>query len=63
MSNFHGGASEFKLLGIVFTTNLEEMTAKNYDPFLRKIENTIKYWNKRNLTPIGKIAVIKSLLL
>ena len=57
------GATEFKLLGIQFTTNLENIVSKNYEPILGKVTNTIKAWNKRILTPVGKIAVIKSLLL
>ena len=34
-----------------------------YNEKIRKVENTIKLWKRRYLTPIGKITVIKTLLL
>lgn len=52
----------FKLLGIHFDVDLTKILKMNYDKKLVKIKNTIKYWEKRIITPLGKITLIKSLL-
>ena len=57
------GKTEFKLLGIVFNVDFDKMIELNYNEKIRKVENTIKLWKRRYLTPIGKITVIKTLLL
>ena len=57
------GDTRFKLLGITFDVNLEKMIELNFEQSLIKIKNRIKHWKRRMLTPIGKITVIKSLLL
>ena len=54
------GETQFRLLGILFHVDLEKML--NYEPKLQCIRNSISYWKKRKLTPIGKIIVVKSLL-
>lgn len=51
------------MLGIKFSTNLEEMIELSYDKVLVDIQNMVTNWSKRNLTPIGKITVIKTLLI
>lgn len=53
----------FKLLGIHFDVDLTKILKMNYDKKLVKIKNTIKYWEKRIITPLGKITLIKSLLI
>jgi len=35
----------------------------NFANKITKLQNTIHFWNRRNLTPLGKITVIKTLLL
>ena len=57
------GQSSFKLLGINFDVDIEKIGDINYTERLKKMENTIKQWKKRKITPIGKIAVVKSLLI
>ena len=57
------GVNRFKLLGIIFDTDLSKMLALNFSDKLANIKTKIKYWNRRNLTPLGKITIIKSLLL
>ena len=61
--NLIWGEEEFDLLGITFNVNLELTTTKNYQKAQIKINETIKSWNKRYLTPLGKITVIKTFLL
>ena len=57
------GDTQFKLLGITFDVNLEKMAELNFEQSLIKVKNKIKHWKRRLLTPIGRIIVIKSLLL
>lgn len=51
------------MLGINFDVDLLNMPSINYDPKLVKIKSILKQWEKRHLTPIGKITVIKTLVL
>ena len=57
------GVNRFKLLGITFDTDLDKMLTLNFSDKLSNIKTKINYWKRRNLTPLGKITVIKSLLL
>ena len=59
---FHWNPTSFTLLGIDFTTDLLNITDVNIDKKIESIQKEISHWNKRNLTPFGKIVVIKSLL-
>ena len=54
------GTTEFKLLGINFSVDLRDIPGNNYTPVLKTITQTLSNWQRRNLTPIGKIAVIKT---
>jgi len=57
------GASTFKVLGIVFDVNLENMVMINFENKIESIKRSISHWNRRNMTPLGKITIVKSLLL
>ena len=57
------GKSSFKVLGIIFNIDLEKMIKVNYASKIQQAEKRIKQWEKRSLSPIGKITVIKTLLL
>ena len=61
--NLSWGVNSFKLLGIKFDVNLNNMIKVNYDESIRKIKGIINQWSKRNLTVIGRITVVKTLLL
>jgi len=50
-------------LGLHFSTNLTLMPALNYQEALTCISKKVEYWKKRNLTPLGKITVIKTFIL
>ena len=54
---------QFKLLGIHFTTDLENMEDINFDTTIESIKKLLKCWHFQDLTPYGKITVIKSLAL
>ena len=53
----------FSLLGIKFSTNLKDIAELNFTDRLNDIQNSILMWNKRNLTVLGKITVVKTILL
>ena len=57
------GCEHFKLLGIKFDVNLDKIVNSNYAEKITKIQNLLKLWKRRYLTPVGKITVIKTLLL
>ena len=55
--------TQMKILGITFTNNNKDITEQNLCPKIVQIKQEIAQWNRRRLTPLGKITVIKSLLL
>ena len=50
-------------LGIYFTTIEEDFFKLNYLPKLSRLKGTLHSWSSRDLSPLGKIQVIKSLAL
>ena len=50
------------LLGIEIGTNIQDTVKKNYSKVITKIENLIKIWRSRQLTILGRIVIIKTLL-
>ena len=61
--NLHWNPRVFKILGIVFSTNIDDIVNLNYNKKLDDIQRLLTHWSKRQLTPLGKITVIKSLAL
>ena len=53
----------FRVLGIDFVTNLEAMVTINYNRVLMSISQLINQWSKRNLTVLGRVTIVKSLIL
>ena len=54
--------TRFTLLGLDFDQNLEKMD-KNFDKAVEKMQKVAKNWRYRYLTVVGKICVIKTLVL
>lgn len=54
---------KFKILGIWFTNDLKECLQLNLNDKFAEIRQLYKIWSKRQLTPLGRIAVLKSLIL
>ena len=61
--NLNWDSKQFELLGITFDVDLHNIPKINYKIALLKVDKMISLWQKRKLTPMGKITVIKSLLL
>ena len=57
------GTTQFKLLGIIFHVDLDKIVDINYKDKITQVKNLIRIWQRRFLTPLGKITVIKSLIL
>jgi len=57
------GTTNFKVLGILFDVDLKKMIEINFSSKLEKLQNIIIFWKRRTSTPLGKITVVKSLLL
>ena len=53
----------FKTLGIWFSSNLEESIELNFEGRLKKIEAILSIWKQRSLSWLGRIMIIKTLLL
>ncbi|MCG7891056.1 MAG: reverse transcriptase family protein, partial [Candidatus Thiodiazotropha endolucinida] len=56
------GSKTFKVLGIIFNVNLEQMIKDNYITKIEHLKSNVTRWGKRALTPIGKITVIKTFM-
>ena len=54
---------KFKILGIWLTADLNECETINYDDKFSEIKILFRAWLKRQITPLGRIAVLKSLIL
>ena len=57
------GETHFRLLGLQFSVNLETMPDLNYKIAIEKVNSIVSHWKRRSITPIGKVTVIKTLLL
>ena len=61
--NLNWSNSPFTTLGITFTPDLSNLDELNFIPKIDKIERDITQWSMRNLTSLGKITVVKTILL
>ena len=57
------GTTTFNLLGILFSVNLDDILVLNFPPLLDKTKKIINTWNRKALTPLGKITIIKTFIL
>ena len=61
--NLNWNPVTFKVLGVVFSADLHEMVPINFENKLYGIKKVLNAWSRRNLTPFGKITVIKTLVI
>ena len=54
--------TDFTILDIKFSCNLDTVVDINYTTKLIEIEKEMKHWAKRILTPLGRLTVLKPLL-
>ncbi|MCG7878665.1 MAG: reverse transcriptase domain-containing protein [Candidatus Thiodiazotropha endolucinida] len=55
--------NDFDILGIKFSCNLDTILQTNYSVKIKEIKKEINQWSKRILTPLGRITVLKTLLI
>ena len=53
----------FTVLGVVFSTDVLEIVTINFENKLNEMKKVLNAWSRRNLTPFGRITVIKSLVI
>ena len=51
----------FTVLGVVFSTDVLETVTINFENKLNEMKDVLNAWSRRNITPFGRITVIKSL--
>ena len=61
--NMKWNPENFKILGVWFTNDLKEIIDLNIQGKLAEIKILYRIWISRQLTPLGRIAVLKSLIL
>ena len=54
---------KLKIVGIWFTNNLDNCIMENFNEKIIDIKALFKIWIKRQITPLGRIAVLQSLIL
>jgi hypothetical protein len=55
--------TSFKLLGVNFDIDLAKLEKINFEDKILEMKQLIKQWSRRNLTVIGRITVVKTLIL
>ena len=61
--NFVWDPGTRRILGIKFSTQIKEISELNYADKLDKLKRTLHSWKKRQLSPLGKVTIIKSLII
>ena len=61
--NMTWNPQKFKILGLWFTNNLEEMGKLNFKDKHLETKILFNNWTKRSTTPVGKVVILKSLIL
>ena len=55
--------NDFDILGIRFSCNLDTILEINYNEKIKEIKKEITQWSRRILTPLGRITILKTLLI
>ena len=61
--NFQWDPGIFKILGVTFSTKTDDICNLNYSNKLDEIKRIIAKWKKREISPLGKVTVIKTLVI
>ena len=61
--NLNWVKDKFSLLGVTLSTNMQEIVSMNFEENLPILKAIFNSWSKRILTPLGKLVVIKSLVI
>ena len=58
--NFTSDPTTFKIVGIIFSSNVNNIVTTNYEGKLHEMKRIMSVWRNRNITPFGKMIVIKT---
>ena len=61
--NINWNPPRYKILGIWFTNDLDVCIEINFREKIKEMKRLFSIWLKRQITPLGRIAVLKSLIL
>ena len=61
--NFTRNPATFKVLGVICSTNIQEIVLFDYKNKLVEMRKVLNTWARRHITPFGNITVIKTLAL
>ena len=61
--NFEWNPKTFSILGVEFNKDLENLSDLNIEKKLVDMQREINAWSKRDITPFGKVTIIKSLII
>ena len=61
--NLEWNPEKFNILGVEFTIGLDNISDRNIEPELIEMQREINQWSKRDLTPFGRVTVIKTIVL
>lgn len=59
--NFNFTLAPITLLGIVFDNSRENLFRLNFLPKLSRLKSLLNIWSQRDMTPIGKITIVKTI--
>ena len=62
-NNFNRTSDKASTLGMVYTNNKSDIFKNNFQPKLDQFVVCLNKWSRHNLTPIGKICVLKTFAL
>ena len=62
-NNFEWNPKTFSILGVEFNKDLENLSDLNIEKKLADMQREINAWSKRDITPFGKVTIIKSLII
>ena len=60
---FEWNPPKFKILGIWFTNDPESCAWLNFDTKFQEVKSLFIIWLRRPITPLGRIAILKCLIL
>ena len=61
--NIKWNPETFKILGITFTNDLKDCIDINFKDKFYEMKTLFKAWLRRQITPLGRVAILKSLIL
>ena len=62
-NNLNWTKDSFTFLGVIFSVNIEEIVHLNFVDKLNEVRKLVYSWSRRKITTLGKITVVKNIIL